>query len=421
MRKIYLLVCLLLSLQIPASAQETIQTLYQKGKAAYEAKEYDQFLRYMQSLDSLSPQHPTILYNLAAAYSLNNMSAESIRELRNALWLNAKPDYEQDADFQALHQLPAFQDLKKEIEGLKSSLDKGTNLWTLDEQYLHPEGIAFDAKTKQFYLSSVYKGKIIQVGPEQKPQIFAASDTYLSIMGLQVDTARARLWACSTPTEEMKKPKSDRDQAALLEFDLSTGKLLRRYPAPHPDDWLGDLVLNSNGEVLLSNSSPTHPGILKLDPKSKQLHPFLEAKNLISLQGLCLNEPEDKLYFSDYKYGLFVMDLASQAYQKLINETEHPLKGIDGLYFYNNTLIAIHNGLQPFRVVQYELNEAGDHIVAYRFLEKALEIMQEPTLGIISHDTLYYIANSPWGAYDRHKNLILEKVKKPVVRKLDLK
>lgn len=37
--------------------------------------------------------------------------------------------------------------------------------------------------------------------------------------------------------------------------------------------------------------------------------------------------------------------------------------------------------------------------------------MNEPTLGMIHEGVFYFVANSPWGAYDKENQLIEEKLK----------
>lgn len=127
------------------------------------------------------------------------------------------------------------------------------------------------------------------------------------------------------------------------------------------------------------------------------------------------------MFFSDYRHGLFRYDLTEEKLTPIVSKINHPLKGIDGLYFYQGDLIAIHNGLRPMRIVRYSLNKAGDQILDYTFLEKALPEMNEPTLGRIINGELYYVTNSPWGAYDENKVLQLERVDDPMIRKVKLK
>ncbi len=68
----------------------------------------------------------------------------------------------------------------------------------------------------------------------------------------------------------------------------------------------------------------------------------------------------------------------------------------------------------------YRLSADGTAITEFRYLEKALPEMGEPTLGYLDGDTFCYLVNSPWGAYDKEGTFIPEKAAQPIIRSLDL-
>ena len=180
---------------------------------------------------------------------------------------------------------------------------------------------------------------------------------------------------------------------------------------------MGDLIIAPDGQILATSSSPSEPAIYVVNETSGTLDPWLVLPQMISLQGVTANPATNVLYVADYREGILKIDLATKTFLTIANQTDHPLKGIDGLYFAENGLIAIHNGLQPNRIVRYELNPSGDAITAFRYLDKALPAFGEPTLGTVVGNDLIYIANSPWGAYDREKALLPEKVSPPILMK----
>jgi hypothetical protein len=81
------------------------------------------------------------------------------------------------------------------------------------------------------------------------------------------------------------------------------------------------------------------------------------------------------------------------------------LLGIDGLYRYGNSLIAIQNGVRPQRVLRLGLNGSGEKIETIEILESSLPIFDDPTLGVIVGDALYFIANSHWPQFNAEGNL----------------
>ena len=95
------------------------------------------------------------------------------------------------------------------------------------------------------------------------------------------------------------------------------------------------------------------------------------------------------------------------------------LYGIDGLYRYGNSLIAIQNGIRPNRVVQLYLSDDGRSVERSRILAMNLEHFDEPNLGQVVGDEFFFIANSHWNRFDRDGNLP-DDLEGPVVLKVKL-
>jgi hypothetical protein len=109
-----------------------------------------------------------------------------------------------------------------------------------------------------FYVSSVYKRKILSVSKSGQVKVFASeADGLWSVMGMKVDQARRILWVCTTAHPQMTNfATEDKGKTALFKYDLNSGKLLAKYQPsdrskPH---WLGDLAIDSNGDVFATDS-----------------------------------------------------------------------------------------------------------------------------------------------------------------------
>src|SRR5262249_13015378 len=97
------------------------------------------------------------------------------------------------------------------------------------------------------------------------------------------------------------------------------------------------------------------------------------------------------------------------------------LLGIDGLYFYNGSLIGVQNGVTPHRIVRLVL--AGNFKKAERIdvLEANNPVFLEPTLGVIVKDEFFFIANSQWPLVDENGKLAPDdKLQDPLVLKIKL-
>jgi len=71
-----------------------------------------------------------------------------------------------------------------------------TIAFTVNEKDIFPEGITYDSKTEQFFLSSILKEKIIAVdrAGNQTDFIKSRQDDMYGSLGLKVDAERRRLW-----------------------------------------------------------------------------------------------------------------------------------------------------------------------------------------------------------------------------------
>jgi hypothetical protein len=70
------------------------------------------------------------------------------------------------------------------------------------------------------------------------------------------------------------------------------------------------------------------------------------------------------------------------------------LAGIDGLYWYRGSLIAIQNGIGTPRVAAHKLTADGTRVVKLLILEYRTKLSVLPTTGAIRSSDFYFIANS---------------------------
>src|SRR5689334_11021834 len=92
----------------------------------------------------------------------------------------------------------------------------------IPEKDLIPEGITIDKTTGDFYVSSIFKNKIVKVS-KGKVSDFIKTDAegFMGGVGLHIDETRKVLWACSGNIM------GNRFRRGIHAFDLTTGKLLK--------------------------------------------------------------------------------------------------------------------------------------------------------------------------------------------------
>lgn len=423
MRKSLLIVTVLGLLFSSGMAQADLQTLYARANDAYDQGDYVAFLKGMQQVDQLRPNHPTILYNLSIAYLKNDYQYQALRTLERVVWMNTNYPFDTDTTFNSINQQDAFKSLVALKEKLITPFRRSEVFTKIDQKSItHAEGMTYHQKSGSFFLGDVRDRKIVRISADGTVSDFANGPDLLSIMGMDVDEKKDLLWVCSTPMPEMQKREGEsaEQNARLLAFDIKTGRLVHSGVAKSKEALFGDLIVADNGDVYTTSSSASHATIYKFDSKGGELELFREFGDLVSLQGLTFDEKEENLFFSDYREGLFKLNLESGTRIKLMNYTRQSLKGVDGLYMHNGQLIAIHNGLKPYQLTAYQLNADQTAISYFEHLDRALPEMGEPTLGTLVGNTLYYIANSPWPYYDRERNLDPEKLQSTIILKLDL-
>ncbi|MBL7961244.1 hypothetical protein JNL27_13505 [bacterium] len=400
--------------------QEFFQSKYREGVKAYESKDYLAFVRAMQSADSVRPNTYSILYNIAGGQALAGQSDAALMSLRKAVWINVSKQFMNDSDFVSIWNSPGMKDVFALIDSINKPVSMTDAGFTLEDNSFHPEGIAYDAKTKRFFIGSI-RQRTIAVRDEKgtvNTSFFKKTDRLFCVMGMKVDSKRRALWVATSVMPEMiGYADSLQGKAAVARFNIDSGDLEKIYSIDG-EHVFGDLVIHSSGDVYISDSG--EPSLYKISSKDDQLKLWLTFPTAWNLQGLDFSSDGNTLFVADYISGLYRVTLKTQTIGKIGFDTPNALRGIDGLYFYKNSLLALQNGTNPLRACRYYLNNDQTRITKMEFVEKATDNLGEPTLGVVSGDTFYFIANSPWGAYDRKHQFDASKAQKPVVRKYEM-
>jgi len=386
------------------SASDDSEILYKNGISAYKAKDYKTFLECFAKLNEQVPNHPTILYNLAAAYSLTNQPVKAVLSLNRLILIDANPKLSKDKDFENLREMPGFKKIVSRISEMNKPISTSKVAFVVKERDLHPESIAWDAKKNIFYLSSVHKRKIVALNQRGEPVDFISENQcgIDAVLGIQIDAENRILWATSTAAPYMMgyNEKKDKGRTGLFKFNLDNRKLLKKYILLEEGDHsFDDVVLHSKSGVYISDNK----AIYRINSRD-QLELIVEDSRFRSIQGLAFCDDGKKLVAADYTHGLFLCNVKTGKVILLIkHQPGFSLRGIDGLYYHKktNSLIAVHNGLNPQRVIQYYLNLDYQEIIDFRIIEWANPVFNDATLGVVVKDTFYYIANSQWKGYDK--------------------
>ena len=181
----------------------------------------------------------------------------------------------------------------------------------------------------------------------------------------------------------------------LIGLAAGNGDLVR-IPAPEGAT-VSDLLAGQDGTVYASD--PLAGGVYYATLTDEVLQTLIAPGTFRSPQGLATSEDNSKLYVSDYRYGIAVVDLETRKVSRLASDIPVILDGVDGLWRYGSELIAVQNGTSPMRISAFELSEDGTRVIGHRVLEQAHSEWTEPLSGSIDGDALIYVGNGQWDRY----------------------
>lgn len=407
--------CLLLCLCYSLPSQ-TLKPLAKEAAKAYQDNNIPLFLSLTKKQDSLRPSHPTILYNLACAYALSGRSTEAILVLKKMILMNHKVVFESEADFASLRDLPEYKALAILKADQSHEVKSSVKVVELSEKDLHPEGIIYLPKNKLWLSESIREHKIVSFDIKTgQCDEWLTDSTLLSVFAMKADANEEFLWVATSAVPEMTGYSENiKGTGEVLKINIQTKKIVRRYTL-NSGHVFGDLVVAQNKDVFISDSESTI--IYKISADKNELVEFIDLKNeAFNLQGLTLNEDESRLYIADYLKGILKINLKDPKQRTWLAFPESTTrKGIDGLVFYKNALIAIHNGVKPIRIMKYDLNQKGTQISKATIIDNAREEFKEPTLATLVGNELFFIVNSPWSFYSENFILDETRVKAPLL------
>jgi hypothetical protein len=343
------------------------------------------------------------LYYSGLASVLVGKPEEAINFLKKAILTNA--DFELTRpDFNSLQPRKDFQALLKLQSELSIPIVHSETAFTVKDRQLHTEGIAFDKASGDFFVGSIHKRKIVRISKGGSTSNFtpSAQNDMTSVFGLKVDLKQNLLWACTSPMAEMQNYDSSLS-SFVFAYHLKDGKLKTKYSPPVDvrGSVFGDLVLDADGTTFVSDSRNNI--IFKVNESSRYLEKYFESKEFWNIQGITFSDDGRYLFVADYIKGLFRLNVSTLELTSIEFELEASLKGIDGLTFYKNSLVAIQNGVHPFRVTRYYLDNDFSKIIRFEIIDRKHPLFNEPTIGIMVGKEFYYIANSQWDGYENGK------------------
>lgn len=407
------------------AATANVRAIYAAGLAAYEKKDYPEYLHRLEEASTLRPTHPIIAWRLAGACALNARPDAAAGVLRKLAALTLYYDVLNDKDFADVRAHPAIQDAARLLEPIRHRrIGESDTAWTIDDKTFIPEGITFDPATTAFFVSSQYKRKIVRIDSSGAVRDFATrADGLWMVFGIAVDPARRLLWAVSTAERQMEDfTPADENRTAVFAFNLDTARLVHRYDlGPHtPAHRFDDLAVLNDGRVFISDGGSG--AIYTVAPGAHSLRLFVAPGTIQGPNGIAPSPDGRSIYVADYAGFIFRVDTTTAATTRLGAPSDVALYGIDGLAWDHGSLVAVQNGVNPERVLRLALTDDGTRITNATILDMGNARVAEPTLGVVVGGAFYYVANSHGGLLRKPNSVLAtQPLTAPVILKLRLR
>lgn len=279
-----------------------------------------------------------------------------------------------------------------------------------------PEGIAYDPVARHFYIGSAAGRGIVRVSLSGRETPFSRKDDGLQqVLGLAVDPKGRTLYAVNNSEPD----KDGKRQCYVVRYDLASGKLVARYPAPGAG-MLNDLAIGPRGDLYVSDTVGGAVWHLPADAVSgATLERLLPAGSVHQANGIVVSSDGALLYLA-HLTGIARIDVAGARLEQLAVPARETVAAIDGLYLHQGALFGVQNVTNPGRILRMPLKD--DRTIS------AIETLQshhnpafvQPTTAAIANDALYVLGTTQIAFFRDGKYRNESKLVQPAVVKIRL-
>lgn len=357
----------------------------------------------MQRVGELMPNSGDLKLQLAMAYAKAGDKTKAYDTLLHMQVQGFGYDIAKDPRFEPIHGTRVWDYLVANLAANAKQFGEGSVAFELPKGDHLFNALAWDAKRKQLLVGSEREGKVLLADEHGKLGDFIAADTANGLWGvdaLGVDNTRGKLYVASAASLRFKGfNKDNAGKAGIFEFDLASGKFLKKYILPQGDGAhvLTSIVVGKDG-VVYAADGPRRV-IFKLEGSA--LKSIVVNPRLTGITGLALTDDGKTLYIADYAMGIFGFDLTKAAAFELgYDPSKLVLGGIDSMYWYDGNLVVVESGMVPRRVLRVKPSDDGHSIVTVMPLDVAQPAFENLGQAAVAGDNLYFVANRQDGLYD---------------------
>jgi len=307
-----------------------------------------------------------------------------------------------DTVVQRVAQAPALRAPMAAVARNAAPVIGGRVIATLADSTLFAEGIDAHPRTGKLYVASIRQRTVVEVTPDghvRDLQVGRMAHVG-AMLGVRVAPDGEHLYVTTAGLPLMQEYRAvDSLIHAILRVRIADGAVVQRWDVPRDGarHLLGDLTIASDGTVYATDSYA--PMVWVLRPQADALTSIRHAR-FRSLQGIVPVPGVNRLLVADYSHGLLRIDLGTGAVERVRDAVGSTTLGIDGLSWHEGSVIAVQNGVQAPRVMQFVLSADQTAVDSVRIIDRQPALADEPTIGTFWKGDFVYVANSQWEKYD---------------------
>ena len=366
----------------------------------------------------LAPENPNLLYVCARAESLAGDRDRALQHLARTVDLGFGDGAAREPAFRSLAPLPGFQGLLRRIARQGSPVDPSRPAFVLPSDLI-PEGMAWDAAGRAFYVGSLLRHKIARIGPDGVARDFVPSGAggLGEVLGMKVDATRRELVAAAMGLGPRRRG------SGLFRFDLATGRptgsvVLDGHDRQHL--W-NDLAFLPDGGLVVTDSE--EGTVYRV--RNGRAERLLAPGSLLYPNGIATT-PDGRRAFVAHGEGIAILDLATRRLAPLPHPDGVAILGIDGHYLdlqpAGGRLIGVQNDTDPIRLIALPLDATLTRVTGLTILAARTPNLPLPTTGALVGGDFYYMANTQTDQLSDDGRLLvpLEKLQPVMVRVMRL-